>query len=143
MEPKKLKSGAQILKTKKQQQLMVEKLPKLNNYVLRKKKPDEVEVPVALTTDVVTPANINLELIESGICKDTTGDNSENNIMKNDLGHYLNKELTDNEKRFIISQTPYRPKGPFPRNLENKCFSETFYFASSKSKYRPVPRFWL
>ncbi|XP_065650944.1 zinc finger MYM-type protein 5-like [Hydra vulgaris] len=63
--------------------------------------------------------------------------------LTNDLGKYLNQIISDDEKRLLVRIPPHRPKGPFPKdyNQQNRSFSETYFYYTSK--YGPVPRIWL
>ena len=47
------------------------------------------------------------------------------NPAKNDLGNYLNHNISDETKKIIINCGPHRPKGPFPKDPEqqNRCFT--------------------
>lgn len=63
--------------------------------------------------------------------------------LSSDLGFYLGKTITDQEKKTIVSLAPNRPRGPYPRDPKqnNRSFSESYYFSSTK--YGPVNRPWL
>lgn len=51
-------------------------------------------------------------------------------------------EISDELKRTILSLEPSRPRGPFPKNVNNRSFSEKYYFVLTKSNQK-IERFWL
>lgn len=66
--------------------------------------------------------------------------------LESDLGHFVNKPLTDDQKRLIIdkhSLSLVKHMGPFPKDpgQQYRRFSAKLYY--SQTSYGPVPRFWL
>lgn len=49
---------------------------------------------------------------------------------------------TAEQKRLILSMEPCQPKGPFPRDLKKRCFSEIYYKSTSKAGIA-VQNIWL
>ncbi|XP_044134789.1 zinc finger MYM-type protein 1-like [Bufo gargarizans] len=59
-----------------------------------------------------------------------------------DRGHYPITIMDSNVKRFIIAHGPCRPPGPFPRDDERRCFSESYYVRVTKTGLK-IPVMWL
>lgn len=47
-----------------------------------------------------------------------------------------------NIKRFILKMGPCRPKGPFPTDKDNRCFSQSYYTSTTKVGMK-LPRSWM
>lgn len=59
-----------------------------------------------------------------------------------DRGYFDENILDPTIKRYIITTGSCKPTGPFPRNQQNRCFSEVFYYKKTKAGIK-LPRSWL
>lgn len=148
-------------KLKKEKELKIEKLPKLDVFF---KKPVETEIQsiesktqeCLSTSSISRPstsnqtgesnsANRGFRLEDEGFTQNmsTVSVNINNNIIFTDLGNFLDKELNDELRKLIISSQPSRPGRPFPRDpkQEGRKFSDAYY--NIQTKYGIVPRLWL
>lgn len=162
---KKQLSGATKRKLRQQKEQLVKKLPKLDNFFTKKTQPatsvspststvidkkgdvESVTNEPSTSTSVITPSCENVRLQHSS--ENTSFEVLDTEVstatlsVKNDLGQYLNKVISEDEKRLLVSMQPNQPKGPFPKdhNQHNRSFSESYYY--STSKYGRVPRSWI
>lgn len=165
MDKRKYKSGAEKRKLKLENFEKAKKLPKIDTFFNQQNAPGqsssrlssskEFECPITNIQSEISNHQLilqNIPLVGTQVNNISSDNESEYldhistpNIREKstDIGHYKNKELFDDDKRFIISQPPNKPKGPYPKDPTqgNRCFSETYY--SSVTKYGVVPRVWL
>ena len=47
-----------------------------------------------------------------------------------------------NIRRYILKMGPCRPKGPFPTDNDNQCFSKSYYTSTTKIGIK-LPRSWM
>lgn len=59
-----------------------------------------------------------------------------------DRGHYPIDIVDPNMKKFIVAHGSCRPKGPFPRDNKNRCFSASYYNTTNKAGLT-IPVTWL
>lgn len=158
----KWKSGALKRKMKREKEMKIEKLPKLDTYFKKpaasEKLPEtETELPPtpspsSSASQLGEPCPVEqhseAETHEVALSPfianaNANDDNNQIRITSTDLGNFLNKELNDELRRLIISSQSCRPQGPFPRDpkQEGRRFSESYY--NIQTKYGAVPRRWL
>ena len=63
-------------------------------------------------------------------------------LLTNDKGHYGNRHLTTVEKCFLIELNSNRPDGPFPRDSNDRGFSN-FYYNKTLKSVLVTERSWL
>lgn len=63
-------------------------------------------------------------------------------LLKNDKGHYGNRQLTTAEERFLVEIHPNQPNGPFPRDSNGRSFSN-FYHKKTLQSGLVTERSWL
>ncbi|XP_065651105.1 zinc finger MYM-type protein 5-like [Hydra vulgaris] len=149
----KVKSGAEKHKIRKEKEKELQKLPKLDIFLKKSKndihKSDKIdsadinEFPKTEESQTTDTAIENATQIEGANKETAVETNTHPMALTNDLGKYLNQIISDDEKRLLVRIPPHRPKGPFPKdcNQQNRSFSETYYYYTSK--YGLVPRIWL
>jgi hypothetical protein len=143
----KFTSGAAKRKIKKQKEESVKRMPKIDTYLKQKHEETEKERDIVnsgiLLNKINTASNSILEPIVISSIDTINTKNVELNIFNNlicesfpnDKVHFK-KPLNHQEKRFIIFQGPYQPKGPFPTDNDNsKSFSEKFYYFTNQANY--------
>ncbi|XP_065665697.1 zinc finger MYM-type protein 1-like [Hydra vulgaris] len=133
----KVKTGAEKRKIRNEKEKELQKLPKLDIFFKKSKNyihqsdnigsADINEFPKteeSQTTDTATENAIQIERA-----------NKETAVETNIHPMTLTSDL--------VCIPPHQPKGPFPKdyNQQNKSFSKTYYYYTSK--YGPVPRIWL
>lgn len=75
------------------------------------------------------------------IFKNTTACSNFNKLYPSDKANFPNRPTAE-QKRLILSMEPCQPKGPFPRDLKNCCYSENYYKSTSKAGIE-VQNIWL
>ncbi|XP_046971601.1 uncharacterized protein LOC124540655 [Vanessa cardui] len=154
MERKKERSGAAKRKQRQEREESKKKLPKLDSFFT---KPLSATVPSTAETSfksaevIVQNTTINAPAendyldasVQPTVEESSISTSSKVLEISNDLGNYINKKLSDTEKRLILDKGPLKPPGPFPKDphQDNRSFSETYYV--STSQYGPVDRFWI
>ncbi|XP_078506693.1 zinc finger MYM-type protein 1-like [Lissotriton helveticus] len=64
-------------------------------------------------------------------------------LYPSDRGNFLDKPWHDTELlRFVIASGPCTPRGPFPRDNKNRCFSTNYYYKENRTGDK-TPRLWL
>lgn len=63
--------------------------------------------------------------------------------FKSDIGHFINCQLTEQQKRFILNCEPCRPSGPFPKDSKQENRSFSTYFYTEQGKFGEISRGWL
>ena len=59
-----------------------------------------------------------------------------------DRANYFENIEDANIKRYILKMGPCKPKGPFPKDKDNRCFSESYYTSTTKVGMK-FPRSWM
>lgn len=94
--------------------------------------------------DIFNTADVRVFEVEEEACRnqDVFLSSLINEPYPSDKGNFLNMELTDKIKRFIINQRSCQPNIVFPKNNENRSFSEFCYINKSHAG-QICPRSWL
>lgn len=156
-------SGAFKRRQKQEREARTQKLPKIDGFLIRDNSEvppktadlsiqgennsevglninpnDEQTIEDEASSNLLSAVNEDLPSISNDI-----GTQHAMNVTNSDLGHFINKALTDQEKMYLVQLGPFQPSGPFPKDpqQDNRSFSSSFY--ESSSGYGPVNRFWL
>uniref|UniRef100_H3A5Y3 DUF4371 domain-containing protein n=1 Tax=Latimeria chalumnae TaxID=7897 RepID=H3A5Y3_LATCH len=168
--PLKRKSGAQKRKQKKEELLLAAKLPKISSFFQSVTEPDNAADKSESDTEQDSgPSTVaKMACAETNFAKKSEQEPDIESILKKELGKTsaaLNSEepafppaddknptdrgnfplaIKDSQKRYIISQGPCKPNGPFPqdKNQEGRCFSTTYYDITTKAEVK-LTRTWL
>ncbi|KAH9628180.1 hypothetical protein HF086_006811 [Spodoptera exigua] len=154
MERKKERSDAAKRKQRQEREESKKKLPKLDSFFT---KPLSATVPSTAETSfksaevIVQNTTINAPAendyldasVQPTVDESSISTSSKVLEISNDLVNYINKKLSDTEKRLILDKGPLKPPGPFPKDphQDNRSFSETYYVTTSQ--YGPVDRFCI
>lgn len=119
------------------------------NDILQKEPEADKTVPFPSDSDLDTDDDASIS-IASGSATDT--DNISLSSMKladlvekkhpSDKGYYK-CDLTAEMKRFIISNGPCKPMGPFPRDKKTGNRFSSFFYESTNKAGMKIPRTWL
>lgn len=147
-------SGAAKRKIKKQKEESIKRMPKIDSYLKQNHEETEKEQDIdnsgILLNTINTASNSVLEPTAISSIDTINTKNVEPNIFNSlicehfptDKVHFK-EPLSHQEKRFIISQGPCQPKGPFPTDSDNsRSFSEKFYYFTNQANIT-LKRTWL
>lgn len=151
----KFTSGAAKRKIKKQREESIKRITKIDSFFKRHIEETEIEQAiddpgillnkintasdsasepaiVTFSPDTINTKNVEPNIFNSLICE----------RFPTDKIHFK-EPLNNQEKRFIISQGPCQPKGPFPKDSDNsRSFSEKFYYFTNQANIT-LKRTWL
>ncbi|KAL4153274.1 hypothetical protein QTP88_001107 [Uroleucon formosanum] len=162
---KRVPSGCEKRKKKKEEQEKILKLPKINSFFSSAVPYEENTINSNITQPNTNPTALNnttLNIIES-FTTEPEHSSSKVSIIEtftpepalssptdldltcrypSDRGKFSDKVLDAQTKRLIMSFGPCKPDINFPRNDSNRKFSIEYYFMNTKSGFK-IPRTWL
>lgn len=147
-------SGTAKHKIKKQKEEYVKRMPKIDTYFKPNHEETEKEQDIdnsgILLNTINTASNFVLEPTATSSIDTINTKNVEPYIFNSLICERFPTDKVDfkeplnhQEKRFIISQGPCQPKGPFPTDSDNsRSFSEKFYYFTNQANIT-LKRTWL
>ena len=105
------------------------------------------EPPLSSPAVQVEEADFGSERSSSPHSPHGTGEIGSNNntpleCFPTDRGNFSENILDANTKRYILNMGPCKPKGPFPIDTNNRCFSVGHYTTTTQAGIK-LPRSWL